>query len=138
MGEILTGGCLCGDIRYRIDAAPAEALYCHCRMCRRAHGAPVVAWLSIARADFSVTSGRPCSYQSSHTAIRCFCGRCGTPLTWESVANLSLVDVAISTLDEPATIAPDLHLWTDSRISWFDTADHLPRYAKNERPKPAL
>jgi len=47
MDEILTGGCLCGDVRYRITAAPVEALYCHCRMCQRAHGAPVIAWLTV-------------------------------------------------------------------------------------------
>ena len=48
MSDAHTGGCLCGAIRYRITGAPVEALYCHCRMCRRAHGAPVVAWFETA------------------------------------------------------------------------------------------
>jgi hypothetical protein len=135
MQEVLTGGCLCGEVRYRIDAAPVEALYCHCRMCRRAHGAPVVAWLTVPRGGFAVTEGSPAAYRSSPRAIRSFCGRCGTPLSWQAVANLALVDVAIATLDDPAAVAPTLHLWTESRIAWFDTADHLPRQPKNERPK---
>jgi hypothetical protein len=133
MRKILTGGCLCGDIRYRIDATPVEALYCHCRMCRRAHGAPVVAWVTVPRTGFTVTAGNPAAYQSSPKAIRCFCGRCGTPLTWESVANPALVDVGITTLDDPAVIAPSMHLWAESRISWFDTADDLPRHPTNKR-----
>jgi hypothetical protein len=134
--EILSGGCLCGDIRYRIEAPPVEALFCHCCMCRRAHGAPVVAWLTVPRAGFAVT-GNPVAYRSSPKALRCFCGRCGTPLTWEAVANPALVDVGIATLDDPAAVAPTLHLWTESRIAWFDTSDHLPRCATNERPQPA-
>lgn len=133
MPEILTGGCLCGDIRFRIDAVPVEALYCHCRTCRHAHGAPVVAWLTLARAGFTVATGTPVAYRSSPKAIRCFCGRCGTPLTWEAVANPALVDVAIATLDDPAAVAPAIHLGTENRIAWFDTADHLPRHPKNER-----
>ena len=47
MREDLAGGCLCGAVRYRIDAAPVEALYCHRRMCRQAHGAALVAWLTV-------------------------------------------------------------------------------------------
>jgi hypothetical protein len=138
MREGLTGGCLCGEIRYRIDAAPVEALYCHCRMCRRAHGAPVVAWLTAPSEDFTLTAGDPVAHQSSPKAIRCFCGRCGTPLTWQAVGNPALVDVSIASLDDPAAVAPSIHLWTGSRIPWFETADHLPRYPTNERPKSAL
>jgi len=55
MAEILTGSCLYGTIRYRITGAPVEALYCHCGMCRRAHGAPVVAWLTVPLDPFAVT-----------------------------------------------------------------------------------
>ena len=42
----LEGGCLCGGVRYRISAEPHHASYCHCRMCQRSAGAPVVAWLT--------------------------------------------------------------------------------------------
>lgn len=137
MGEILTGGCLCGAIRYRIEAAPVEALYCHCRMCRRAHGAPVVAWLTVPSAGFAIITGEPAGYRSSADATRSFCGRCGTPLTWQAVGNPTLIDVSTASLDNPAAVAPTLHLWTESRIPWFETADLLPRYPANERPRPA-
>jgi hypothetical protein len=138
MAEILTGGCLFGAVRYRITGAPVEALYCHCRMCRRAHGAPVVAWLTVPLAAFAVTAGNPVAYRSSAKAFRQFCGRCGTPLTWCEADDPRLVDVSIASFDDPDAAAPTLHLWTDSRIGWFDTADHLPRYPTNQRPKPAL
>lgn len=137
METMLSGGCLCGDIRYRINSPPVEALYCHCHMCRRAHGAPVVGWLTVAGEDFVITAGSPRDFKSSAMAVRGFCGRCGTPLTWRAMANPDLVDVSIASLDDPAAVTPSFHLWTASRIAWFDTADHLPRYATNERPRSA-
>src|SRR5271157_1375739 len=95
MDEILNGGCLCSEVRYRITSAPVEALYCHCRMCQRAHGAPVVAWLTVPLAAFAVTAGNPLAYHSSAKAVRHFCGGCGTPLTWRASDNPRLVDVSI-------------------------------------------
>jgi hypothetical protein len=135
MRETLTGGCLCGEIRYRISGAPVEALYCHCRMCQRAHGAPIVAWLTVPLDAFMLTAGNPASYRSSAKAWRHFCSRCGTPLTWREAENPRLVDISIASLDNPEAIEPSVHVWTDSRIAWFDTADHLPRYPASERPK---
>src|ERR1700741_1769018 len=87
MSKTLTGGCLCGQVRYRITAEPVEALYCHCRMCQRAHGAPVIAWLTVPFEAFSVTGGSPTAYRSSAKAFRHFCSACGTPLTWREAAN---------------------------------------------------
>ena len=136
VGEDLTGGCLCGEVRYRITAAPVEAQYCHCRMCQRAHGAPVIAWLTVPLDGFAVTAGNPVAYRSSAKAFRHFCGSCGTPLTWREADNPRLVDVSIGSLDNPEAIAPTMHVWTDSRIAWFESADHLPRYPTNDRPRP--
>jgi hypothetical protein len=136
--NILIGGCLCGEARYRVTEAPLEALYCHCRMCQRAHGAPVIAWLTVPLSGFAVTSGDPVAYRSSAKALRHFCGSCGTPLTWRATDNPRLVDVSIATLDNPEAVEPALHLWTDSQLPWFEIADHLPRHPTNERPKPAL
>jgi hypothetical protein len=136
--DFLVGGCLCGKVRYRITETPLEALYCHCRMCQRAHSAPVVAWLTAPLTGFAVTSGDPVAYRSSAKALRHFCGSCGTPLTWRATDNPRLVDVSIATLDNPEAVEPALHLWTDSQIAWFEIADRLLRYPTNERPKPAL
>ena len=138
MDKIFTGGCLCGEVRYRITGAPVEALYCHCRMCQRAHGAPVAAWLSVSLPAFVLTAGNPSAYRSSAKAVRHFCGGCGTPLTWRGADNPRLVDVSTASLDHPEAVEPGLHLWTESQIAWFEIADHLPRYPTNQRPNPPL
>lgn len=43
----LEGGCLCGAVRYRVTGKPYHVTHCHCSMCRRASGAPLVTWFSV-------------------------------------------------------------------------------------------
>jgi hypothetical protein len=124
----LEGGCLCGKVRYRISAAPRDAAYCHCRMCQRAGGAPVVAWLTAARSDFAWTAGEPAVYGSSPGAERLFCPVCGSQLVFRALAEPETLDVTLASLDDPAAVRPSYHIWTASRIAWFDTKDDLPRH----------
>jgi hypothetical protein len=124
----LDGGCLCGGVRYRISAEPSHADYCHCRMCQRATGAPVVPWLTVAREGFAWTAGEPAVYRSSASAERLFCPACGTQLAFRDLADPLALDVTVASLDEPAAVPPSHHIWTSSRIAWFELADDLPRY----------
>lgn len=45
------------------------------------------------------------------------------------------MDVSIASLDTPDAVPPTLHIWTESKVAWFDARDHLPRYPTGERPK---
>jgi hypothetical protein len=127
----LEGGCLCGAVRYRIGAKPRSADYCHCRMCRGSAGAPVVARLTVANAAFAWTKGEPAVYHSSPKAERLFCPTCGTQLALRDEPDH--MDVTLASLDDPEAVRPSYHIWTASRIGWFDTADDLPRYPENRR-----
>ena len=51
------------------------------------------------------------------------------------VASLHYVDISVVSLDDPEQAAPELHLWTESKLAWFETGDALPRYATDQRPK---
>jgi hypothetical protein len=127
----LAGGCLCGAIRYQISAAPRSADYCHCSMCRRAAGAPVVARLTVANEAFAWTTGEPAVYRSSATAERLFCPKCGTQLALRDEPDY--LDVTLASLDNPEAVRPSYHIWTSSRISWFEIADDLPSYPQSTR-----
>ena len=132
----LDGGCLCGAVRYRISAAPRDAGYCHCRMCQRSAGAPVLPWLTVASEGFAWIKGEPARYRSSPKAERLFCPTCGTQMVFREPAEPHWLDVTLASLDDPAAVRPDHHGWTSSRIAWFDTRDDLPRYPEGG-PDPA-
>jgi hypothetical protein len=121
----LEGGCMCGAIRYRASA-PIKTGYCHCRMCQRSAGAPVLAWTTVPSTTFAYVKGEPTIYASSAKAQREFCPGCGTQLIFREHGE-SYVDITTASLDAPAGQPPQSHIWRESRIPWFETADALPR-----------
>lgn len=123
----LEGGCLCGAVRYRVEPGTADSVYCHCRMCQRSAGAPVLAWFSVPREHVSYIKGAARAYRSSPVAAREFCADCGTQLLWRPDSGAKL-DVNTATLDDPAIMPPRYHIWRASRLAWFETADGLPRF----------
>ncbi len=129
--ESQTGGCLCGAIRYRFDGEPAAAGLCHCRLCQKATGGPVFAATKVTRDQFRVTKGETRTFPSSERGIRHFCGNCGTSLFFEPVDQPEFWEVLLPTLDNPQSIRPSYHIWTDSALSWLPIDDQLPRFAKH-------
>jgi hypothetical protein len=123
------GGCLCGAVRYRVDGAPLDAGYCHCRMCQRSTGAPVVAWATWPEKGFKWTAGSPRLFVSSSAGRRWHCPACGTHILFVHAQAPDLRDITLASLDDPTAFRPEYHIWTASRIAWFETADASPRHA---------
>ena len=128
----MTGGCQCGRIRYAATVTDDEAYLCHCRMCQRSTGAPVVSWLTMRNKGFAWTRGEPVAYRSSPEAERLFCPTCGTQMVFRALAEPDLLDVTLASLDDPLAVRPDHHSWTSSRIAWFETRDDLPRHPEHD------
>ena len=112
----LEGGCLCGDIRYRITEHPGASAICHCVSCRLAAGAESVGWVVCPQDGFTFLTGTPRTYQSSKGVQRTFCERCGSSLTYKKRPDW--IDVTMATLDDPEEIPPTKEVWCESRISW--------------------
>ena len=132
MKMTLEGGCLCGAVRYHLDGDIEESAYCHCRTCQRQSGAPVVAWFAIAPNAFAYTKGKPKGYRASDRATREFCGDCGTYLLFREDDATASLGVNTATLDDPAQVPPTFHIWHESHIAWFETADTFQRHAKGK------
>lgn len=126
------GGCLCGAVRYRVSGAVEESGYCHCRTCQRQSGAPVVAWFAVAPSAFQYVKGAPGVFRASDRAGREFCGNCGAYLVFREDDAALTVSVNTATLDEPMLAPPEFHIYCESRIGWFETADALPRHARGK------
>ena len=126
----LTGGCLCGAVRFRVAAEPIAAYYCHCTMCQRIGGGPFSVGATVPIEEFAFTKGEPAAYQSSSGFVRIFCGQCGSPLSTQAKAHPELADFSLGCLDEPNAIEPEFHLFTSTQVSWCEVADGLPRHAE--------
>ena len=126
----LTGGCLCGAVRYRLDAEPFDAGYCHCRICRTWSGAPVLAFATVPLGAFILTAERPRVRRSSDFGERWFCDACGSPLAMRVDHQPDTIDFTLATLDTPEVVRPGFHIWTERQVEWFDTCDDLPRFER--------
>jgi hypothetical protein len=120
------GGCLCGALRFRVTAAPLDSGYCHCRMCQRNSGAPVVAWVTVPATSFAWIAGVPGTFASSSHGKRYFCSNCGSYLVFLSSKFPAEVSVNTASFDDPEAFPPRKHIFTESRIGWFRTDDALP------------
>jgi hypothetical protein len=131
----MEGGCMCGAVRYRLQSAPYDAGWCHCRTCQLNSGSPAMAFASVPFGDFVFTQGGELvgSVASSETGERRFCTRCGTPFLMQDRDQPGTVDFSIATLDTPDAVTPGFHIFYDSRIAWAEAGDALPRHDRSRR-----
>lgn len=131
------GGCLCKSIRYRFAGAPLARSLCHCRSCRLAAGAPAVAWVVVRRGDFAFIAGEPERFRSSPPVVRTFCGKCGSPLTYQHEDSPDTIDVTTSTLDTPDAHPPTREIWLEHKIAWQPQDANLQHFPRDSTPAPS-
>ena len=125
---MLSGGCHCGAVRYQMPREVAHHALCHCLDCRKASGAPAVAW-ALAPTDRLAITGDLQVYESSEHGRRYFCGGCGTGLFYTNeVIFPGQTDVQSATLDDPDALPLQVQIQTAERIGWMETVDDLPSF----------
>lgn len=126
---LITGSCLCGQVRYQIDGPIRMMNNCHCSMCRKVHGAAFGSFLHANSDGFRWVSGVDLieTYQATKHDDRCFCSNCGSnvPVIEEIDNN---VIVPAGTLDSDPGIKPIVHIFTGSRAPWYEITDSLPQF----------
>ena len=125
-----TGGCMCGAVRYETTGESFKIIHCHCQSCRKHNGAAAVTLAGFKTDQVEFSGDERKIYESSPGIGRAFCGKCGTPLTWEGDGGDPgpIIEFHISTFDDPNVLVPTAHAFALERIPWFDIADNLPRY----------
>jgi hypothetical protein len=121
------GGCLCGRVRWRATAEPANVRICHCRNCRRAVGGPFFARAVFLAEDIE-RAGETTRWPTSERVDRLSCARCGTPVFAEPKDPPARLGVALATLDDPGALVPEAHIWVSERLDWMTIHDGLPQY----------
>ena len=124
MTTTLTGGCLCGAVRYTVSQPITELRACHCRDCQKASGAGGTVNAMIPSSALKITKGTPKRYtltaDSGRTLHRHFCGDCGSPLFSRRELTPENTALRIGTLDAEHAGGMKIiaHIWTKSARSW--------------------
>jgi hypothetical protein len=120
----LTGGCLCGAVRFRARAPRGDVVNCHCGQCRRFHG-HVGTYAAVPRGGFRLTEERGLAwYRWSERARRGFCRVCGSSLFWEGVG-FDEIEIAAGALDQPTGLRTSTHINVADKADYYDIADGL-------------
>jgi len=118
----MEGGCACGTVRYRLASAPMIVHCCHCKDCQRQTGSAFVINALIETDRIEVASGAPEPTRMPtdsgrvHDVYRC--PECRTALWSDYGGRPALRFVRVGTLDDPAALPPDVHIYTRSKLPW--------------------
>lgn len=126
----LTGGCLCGAVRYEISAAPVRSVLCHCRTCQKSAGAPYLALMFVPATALSITGNYkeyPTIAASGNTVYRGFCPECGSALFGRNGTYTEIRPVTAATLDDPDIFRPQLDMWVVDAQPWDIMNPDLPK-----------
>lgn len=129
----VTGGCLCGAVRYTVAHAPERVFFCYCRQCQKAQGTPFVASVPVAAEDFKVTHGADVlkAFRASPSKARYFCGECGSPI-FSQVDDHTTVRIRAGSFDEPPALTLQAHIYVGGRPKWYAITDRCPQYPASE------
>ena len=119
---LVTGGCLCGDVRVEAVGEPLRVGICHCLDCRKHHGALFYA-AAVFAAEAVTVSGAVSEYDG-----RCFCPRCGSSVFARSGGE---VEVHLGALDAPDVFVPTYELWCELRERWLPAFSGTERFARD-------
>ncbi len=126
--ETYSGSCFCGSIKYTATGPVRYLCLCHCESCRRAAGAPFVAWGSVDVDNFEITAGSMSIHESSPGVCRGFCKQCGCSLTYSNKQREKDIDFTLDSLEDPTVLAPTAQIYVVDKISWIETNPDLPQY----------
>lgn len=130
----ISGGCLCGAVRYTAQTEQTSAVICHCTDCQKFTGAAFAALVPVQRAAMTLTgpvkthtgvggSGKP--------VIRSFCIECGSSLFEEPTIRPGLAIIFAGTLDDLKAVSPAREIFRDDALPWIHIAGDIPRFPKS-------
>jgi hypothetical protein len=125
------GSCLCGAVQYEVDQLEPRMAQCHCRMCRKFHGAAHSTYGEAKLENFRWTRGEEelAEYVASNHTTRQFCRICGSSMTFTpSHGAGGLIEFSLATLDCDIRERPDAHVFVDFKADWSMICDDLPQY----------
>jgi hypothetical protein len=137
MHMTISGGCLCGAVRYESSAGPKITRVCWCRDCQYLGAGSGTVNVFFPTDSFTVR-GETRTYKSvadsGNVILRRFCPTCGTPLFTAAEVRPHIIGVRAGTLDDPNLVAPAVTIWTASAPRWACISESIPRVERQPPP----
>ena len=127
-----TGGCQCGQLRYRCFAEPPAIYVCHCTTCRAQSSSAFGISFIVPSESFELTAGEPAFFEwvaNSGTRVRgAFCANCGTRIWHEDAVGSTTHSIKAGSLDEPVDVSNAIHIWLASKLPGIAIPDGCPQF----------
>ena len=114
----MTGGCLCGGVRYEIMGRLRDVVVCHCSRCRRSHG-HVAAYSACASEDLVLVRDDTLRWYETDGRAYGFCSECGARLFWRADGRPT-ISVAAGTLEQPTGIRVVAQIYTQEHADYYE------------------
>jgi hypothetical protein len=127
----ITGGCMCGGVRFELSEPLLGALYCHCKRCQRRTGTAFSVSALTVPGSLTITQGEELirSWAPPDGWVKSFCGECGSQVYTTNPDNPELVSVRMGAIDGDPQIRPSAHQFTAYAAAWEPIPDDgLPRF----------
>jgi hypothetical protein len=139
MPSDLSGRCSCGAVKYRMTSPPMFVHCCHCRDCQRQTGSAFVLNAIIEADRVEILAGETWPYpqptDSGRVHVIHRCAACGTAM-WSTYGGRTEARfVRVGTLENPAALKPDVHIFTRSKQPWVQLPPGAPAFDVYYDPK---
>jgi hypothetical protein len=127
----LSGGCLCGGVRFEVFEPLVSAGYCHCTRCQRRTGTAASASARIAPGSLRIVAGEDLikAYEPPDGYAKLFCSACGSALWSQNPADPEVISVRLGAFDDDPGIRPSHRSFVAYAAPWEPIPDDgLPRY----------
>jgi hypothetical protein len=136
-GAVITGGCVCGGVRYEVSQPFESSSYCHCTRCQRRTGTAASANARAVEGSFRIVQGEElvkCWDPGGGGAEKCFCSNCGSALFSRNTQTKGEVGVRLGSVDGDPGIRPQKRQFTAYAAVWEPIPDDgLPRFPESSR-----
>jgi len=129
----ISGGCLCGAIRYSAETDPAFTAVCHCKNCQKQSGTWASVVVGLPAGSLSITGPLKTFKDKGDSGMaihRRFCPECGSPIVSDAEAMSALTFLKAGTLDDTSWLKPAMEIYCDSAQPWappLGGAQRLPK-----------
>ena len=122
---MVTGHCLCGGVRFQIDAELRSARYCHCTRCQRRTGTGAAASAGFPASALTILSGEELikAYTPDEGFAKLFCSECGSALFGRSQENPEVMGVRLGVIDGDPGVRPTLRQYVAYAAVWEPIPD---------------